>query len=100
MISDGVYTFIKYNYPEDGINWVYPGKSAFNFQNLSSFSNLALTVGRGAIRFLQMCSQQVQFSDGRVVSAINETLFSREVALSIAIWLCVISAFQMMYSLI
>ncbi|XP_067939795.1 mucin-like protein [Watersipora subatra] len=24
-ITDGVYSFIKYNYPEEGINWVYPG---------------------------------------------------------------------------
>ena len=25
FITNGVYTFLKYNYPEDGINWVYPG---------------------------------------------------------------------------
>jgi len=25
FITDGVHSFIKYNYPEDGINWAYPG---------------------------------------------------------------------------
>ncbi|XP_067939788.1 mucin-like protein [Watersipora subatra] len=27
-ITDGVYSYIKYNYPEEGINWVYPGLNA------------------------------------------------------------------------
>lgn len=25
IITDGVYTFVKFNYPEDGINWATPG---------------------------------------------------------------------------
>lgn len=25
FMTDGTYTFIKFNYPEDGINWAYPG---------------------------------------------------------------------------
>ena len=28
-MTDGTYTFVKFNYPEDGINWAYPGKVRF-----------------------------------------------------------------------
>ena len=29
FMTDGTYTFVKFNYPEDGINWAYPGMFGF-----------------------------------------------------------------------
>ena len=32
FITDGVYSFVKFNYPEQGINWAIPGITSANSQ--------------------------------------------------------------------
>ena len=33
LITDGTYTFVKYNFPEDGLNWATPGLTADDSQD-------------------------------------------------------------------
>ncbi|XP_067927983.1 serine-rich adhesin for platelets-like [Watersipora subatra] len=46
-ITDGVYSFIKYNYPEEGINWVYPGVAADISTAVSSSTQYLYGVAAG-----------------------------------------------------
>ncbi|XP_067928014.1 mucin-like protein [Watersipora subatra] len=49
FMTDGVYSFVKYNYPEDGIQWAYPGVTTTNLDMLSQIAENSQTLTGMAI---------------------------------------------------